>query len=321
MCEYVARLAAEELGQDLIEYALLAGFIVLVCVAAITALGTKLNTFYFGGIKTATAVAAQCDMKTIARKFFTDESGAGRDRVRPAVGLHWRLRRAGMDRTSRHKIAARIRRLGHRRAEHFRLHPGSWRRRLLSPDMNTFPGRHDRRRGLSRRYGTWRPGEFRTSDVRRAPSLALPPTVTSAGGAGAGLRWRAGWSAWPVSFRFSCSAAWAPATSSCSRRSAPGSDPAATVWVALYSSIAGGVMGLVVSPVVGLPDPGDREYLLDFQILADGGPQAGARSDARDAPGAAARIRGAGACRIDGDVMATMSITTATLEIASAARS
>ena len=53
MRRVLTRLAAEELGQDLIEYALLAGFIVLVCVAAITAIGTKLNSFYFGGINSA----------------------------------------------------------------------------------------------------------------------------------------------------------------------------------------------------------------------------------------------------------------------------
>ena len=36
----------DEQGQDLIEYALLAGFISLAAVAAITTIGTALNTLY-----------------------------------------------------------------------------------------------------------------------------------------------------------------------------------------------------------------------------------------------------------------------------------
>ena len=46
-----ARFVREEAGQDLIEYALLAGFISLVAVAAITAVGTGVNTVY-GNINT-----------------------------------------------------------------------------------------------------------------------------------------------------------------------------------------------------------------------------------------------------------------------------
>jgi pilus assembly protein Flp/PilA len=42
----VHRFVREEAGQDLIEYALLAGFISLAAVAAITAVGTALNTLY-----------------------------------------------------------------------------------------------------------------------------------------------------------------------------------------------------------------------------------------------------------------------------------
>lgn len=42
----VNRFVREEAGQDLIEYALLAGFISLAAVAAITAIGTALNTLY-----------------------------------------------------------------------------------------------------------------------------------------------------------------------------------------------------------------------------------------------------------------------------------
>jgi len=40
------RFVREEAGQDLIEYALLAGFISLAAVAAITTIGTALNTLY-----------------------------------------------------------------------------------------------------------------------------------------------------------------------------------------------------------------------------------------------------------------------------------
>ena len=40
------RLVAEDEGQDLIEYALLAGLISLVCVLAITAAGQKVSTLF-----------------------------------------------------------------------------------------------------------------------------------------------------------------------------------------------------------------------------------------------------------------------------------
>jgi pilus assembly protein Flp/PilA len=40
------RFVREDQGQDLIEYALLAGFISLVAVAAITSVGTGVNTVY-----------------------------------------------------------------------------------------------------------------------------------------------------------------------------------------------------------------------------------------------------------------------------------
>ncbi len=40
------RFVREEQGQDLIEYALLAGFISLIAVVAITAVGTGVNTVY-----------------------------------------------------------------------------------------------------------------------------------------------------------------------------------------------------------------------------------------------------------------------------------
>ncbi|PYR29753.1 MAG: Flp family type IVb pilin [Acidobacteria bacterium] len=41
-----AQFVSREDGQDLIEYALLAGFISLAAVAAITTIGTALNTLY-----------------------------------------------------------------------------------------------------------------------------------------------------------------------------------------------------------------------------------------------------------------------------------
>jgi pilus assembly protein Flp/PilA len=46
MRRFCVRLGAEEDGQDLIEYALLAALISVLAVAAITALGTKLQTTY-----------------------------------------------------------------------------------------------------------------------------------------------------------------------------------------------------------------------------------------------------------------------------------
>ncbi len=53
MFRVVACLVREEQGQDLIEYALLTGLIVLICVATLTAMGQKLNTFYFSKISQA----------------------------------------------------------------------------------------------------------------------------------------------------------------------------------------------------------------------------------------------------------------------------
>ena len=46
MVHLFSRLLREEQGQDLIEYALLAGFISLVAVAAITQVGTGVNSVY-----------------------------------------------------------------------------------------------------------------------------------------------------------------------------------------------------------------------------------------------------------------------------------
>jgi pilus assembly protein Flp/PilA len=52
-----ARFIRGEEGQDLIEYALLAGFISLVAVLAIITTGTSLNTLY-GAVSTAVGNAA-----------------------------------------------------------------------------------------------------------------------------------------------------------------------------------------------------------------------------------------------------------------------
>ena len=46
------RFVREDAGQDLIEYALLAGLISLVCVVAITSVGSKVNVLY-GKVVTA----------------------------------------------------------------------------------------------------------------------------------------------------------------------------------------------------------------------------------------------------------------------------
>lgn len=46
MKNLIARFVREEAGQDLIEYALLAGLISLVCVIAITNVGTKVSSLF-----------------------------------------------------------------------------------------------------------------------------------------------------------------------------------------------------------------------------------------------------------------------------------
>ena len=54
MKELLKSFMQDESGQDLIEYALLAGFISLVAVAAITTVGTGINTVY-GNLNTQVA--------------------------------------------------------------------------------------------------------------------------------------------------------------------------------------------------------------------------------------------------------------------------
>ena len=57
MKNLIAQFVRDEQGQDLIEYALLAGFISLAVVAAVTSVGTSLNTLY-SGVKTQVDSAA-----------------------------------------------------------------------------------------------------------------------------------------------------------------------------------------------------------------------------------------------------------------------
>ena len=53
MFRVLAGLVVREEGQDLIEYGLLAALIAVLAVASVTAIGDKLNTFYFSKINTA----------------------------------------------------------------------------------------------------------------------------------------------------------------------------------------------------------------------------------------------------------------------------
>ena len=57
MKKFLIRLTVEEDGQDLIEYALLAGFIALASVAMITNIGTRVNSVYTA-VNTDVAAAA-----------------------------------------------------------------------------------------------------------------------------------------------------------------------------------------------------------------------------------------------------------------------
>ena len=58
MQNLINRFVREEEGQDLIEYALLAGLISLVCIVAITATGTSLNTLFTNVAARVTAAAS-----------------------------------------------------------------------------------------------------------------------------------------------------------------------------------------------------------------------------------------------------------------------
>ena len=58
MKNLIARFVRDEQGQDLIEYALLAGFISLAVVTAVTNVGTALNGLY-GTVETQVDLAGQ----------------------------------------------------------------------------------------------------------------------------------------------------------------------------------------------------------------------------------------------------------------------
>ena len=58
MKNLIARFVRDEQGQDLIEYALLAGFISLAVVTAVTQVGTSLNGLY-GTVETQVDLATQ----------------------------------------------------------------------------------------------------------------------------------------------------------------------------------------------------------------------------------------------------------------------
>jgi len=48
MTRVIDRLLREDAGQDLIEYALLAAFVSIIAIAAITSIGTSVNVWYGG---------------------------------------------------------------------------------------------------------------------------------------------------------------------------------------------------------------------------------------------------------------------------------
>ena len=56
MRRLVERTIREESGQDLIEYAMLAGFISLVAISAITGIGSVVNTWYEGYASTVALI-------------------------------------------------------------------------------------------------------------------------------------------------------------------------------------------------------------------------------------------------------------------------
>jgi len=57
MIGILARFSSEDEGQDLIEYALLAALISMVSIAAISALGSTINTLYLGPLQSAVTAA------------------------------------------------------------------------------------------------------------------------------------------------------------------------------------------------------------------------------------------------------------------------
>jgi len=56
MRRQIARFVDDDSGQDLIEYAMLAGFISLVAISAITGIGSVVNTWYEGYASTVASI-------------------------------------------------------------------------------------------------------------------------------------------------------------------------------------------------------------------------------------------------------------------------
>jgi Flp pilus assembly pilin Flp len=56
MRRQAVRLLSEDSGQDLIEYAMLAGFISLIAITAITGIGTQVNSWYEGYANTVATI-------------------------------------------------------------------------------------------------------------------------------------------------------------------------------------------------------------------------------------------------------------------------
>jgi Flp pilus assembly pilin Flp len=56
MRRQAVRLLSEDGGQDLIEYAMLAGFISLIAIAAITGIGSQVNSWYEGYANTVATI-------------------------------------------------------------------------------------------------------------------------------------------------------------------------------------------------------------------------------------------------------------------------
>ena len=87
--------------------------------------------------------------------------------------------------------------------------------------------------------------------------------------------------------------------------------PIEAVYLAIFASMAGGVVGVIVAIFHGYLRTGVFEYVADVDALASRGSAAGSGSDAAGYPGASARV-----CNSDCDwtgvhVMATMTITRA----------
>ena len=100
-------------------------------------------------------------------------------------------------------------------------------------------------------------------------------------GARLACRSRGGRLAWRYFSRFLLWVAWEPATSNCSAAVGACVGPLAAVWVALFTSIAGGVMALAVASYSGYLRQGVREPVVRRYVLAARGSSSSAGNDAR----------------------------------------